>query len=1052
MRCRIIGHAVCAVIHLGDRVLVGTCLLVFNLAEACQGLILGGCRRIGCRHRRVFCYCRKIEGKALCLAPVIEVLGHFDGRLGGCVGVGDDQAVLIVILDGSAQLVGTLLFRDSHNNLMICRIISHAICAAVHLSDCVLVGSCLLIPDLTEACYRISFCSRSCIRCRHRGVFGHCRELEGKAVRLAPVFEFLSGLQFRVCRFIGVGDGQTVCVIILDRSGQLVGGIFCLGHSHDYLMGDRIIGDAVRAAVLLGDRVLVGSGLLVFDLAEACQGRILGCCRCIGCRHRSIFAHCRELEGKAVCLAPVCKLLGRFDRRLGGLVGIGNDQVLIPVICHGRGQLVVFSLDYSYDCFMRCRIIGNAVCAVIHLSNRVLVGSGLVICDAAEYCCRGILGCHGLFLSRHRGILGHCRQVEGKAVCLAPVRKALGGLQGHGCGSKGVGDNQAVLIVILDGSAQLVGAFLLGDGHDCLVRCCVIGDAVYAVVHLGNRVVISSGFLESDLAELGVYGIFGRCCSYDTGLFINARRHRRAVNRFQLEGKALCLAPVVEVLGSLQLCTGRSIGVFDGQAVGIIIFDRCSELVGGIFCLGHSHDYLMGSRIIGNTICAIVLLCDRVFVGSGLLIFDLTEACQGRILSGRCGIGCRHRSLFGHCRELEGKAVCLAPVREILGGFNSRLGRCVGVSDCQTVCAIIRDSCGQLVGSVLCLGHCHDNLMRGCVISDAVRAAVLLGDRVLVGSRLLIFDLAEACQGHILGGYCRIRCRHGSIFSYGCKLEGKAVCLAPVFERLGRFDRCLGGRVSIGDGQAVLIVILDSSAQLVAFTLCYCHDYAVRLRVIGDAIRAIVLLSDRVLVGSRLLIFDLAEACQGRFLGRCCRYDTGLFINARRHRGTLNRFQLEGKAVCLAPGIERLGRLDRRLGGFVGIGDGQAFLIIIFSLCDQFVVLVLCDSHNNLMRGRVVGNTVLAVIGFCDGIFVSTCFLVGNTSELGNCAFFSNGYDLLAFTCSFRHRSILAGSLQCKGEAVCLAPVRETLRRLKLNICGRVLICNSQRICTIIFH
>ena len=582
--------------------------------------------------------------------------------------------------------------------------------------------------------------------------------------------------------------------------------------------------------------------------------------------------------------------------------------------------------------------------------------------------------------------------------------------------------------------------------------CCVIGDAVYAVVHLGNRVVISSGFLESDLAELRVYGIPGRCRSYDACLFVCCHRQRRAVNGPQFKGEAVCLAPFVEVLGGLQFCAGRRVGVGDDQAVCVIIFNRCSELVGGIFCLGHSYDYLMGCRIISDTVCAIVLLGDRVFVGSCLLKFDLTEACQGRILGGCCRIGCRHRSILGHCRKLEGKAVRFAPVCEILFSFDCRLGGCVGIGDGQAFLTVVSHRSCQLVGSVFSLGHSHNYLMGSRIIGNAVRAAVLLGDRVLVGSRLLIFDLAEACQGHILGGYCRIRCRHGSIFSYGCKLEGKAVCLAPVFERLGRFDRCLGGRVSIGDGQAVLIVILDSSAQLVAFTLCYCHDYAVRLRVIGDAIRAIVLLSDRVLVGSRLLIFDLAEACQGRFLGRCCRYDTGLFINARRHRGTLNRFQLEGKAVCLAPVFEGLGRLDRRLGGFVGIGDGQAFLIIIFSLCDQFVVLVLCDSHNNLMRGRVVGNTVLAVIGFCDGIFVSTCFLVCDTSELGNCAFFSNGYDLLAFTCSFRHRSILAGSFQCKGEAVCLAPVRETLRRLKLNISGRVLICNRQRICVIIFH
>ena len=393
--------------------------------------------------------------------------GFKDYRALCFVGVGNGQAILTIILDLCVQFVGAVLFRNSHNDLMRCRIIGNAACSTVLLSNRVLVSTGLLEGNIAEACLRgllSCFCSGLT---RHRCAFRHCCKFKGKALCLAPFINFLGRLQLCAGGSIGIGDGQAASSVILDRCAQLV--TLALFYSHDYAVRRCVIGNTVRAAVHLGDRVLVGSCLLIFDLAEACLCRILGgCCR-IGYRHRSIRAHCRELEGKAVCLAPVVELLGRFDRRLGGRVGIGDDQALFAVVCHSRGQLVVVSLDYGHNCLMGLGIVGYTVCSVILLGDRILVGSGLVICDAAEYCCRSILRCYGLVLFRHRGILGHCCQIKGKAVCLAPVRKVLGGLQGHRRGSKGIGDDQLVFIVILDFCAQLVGAFLLGDGHDCLV-------------------------------------------------------------------------------------------------------------------------------------------------------------------------------------------------------------------------------------------------------------------------------------------------------------------------------------------------------------------------------------------------------------------------------------------------------------------------------------------------------------------------------------------------------------------------------------------------------
>ena len=125
-------------------------------------------------------------------------------------------------------------------------------------------------------------------------------------------------------------------------------------------MGCRVIGHAVRAVVYLGDRVLVDTCLFKCDLAEDCRRSVLRCGRRRILRHRSTLCHGCQVEGEAVCLAPVVKILCYLQRCLRFSGGVRDLYfVIAAVIGHCRHQFTVniFNIDIS---IMLCFVVNDS--------------------------------------------------------------------------------------------------------------------------------------------------------------------------------------------------------------------------------------------------------------------------------------------------------------------------------------------------------------------------------------------------------------------------------------------------------------------------------------------------------------------------------------------------------------------------------------------------------------------------------------------------------------------------------------------------------------------
>ena len=524
-------------------------------------------------------------------------------------------------------------------------------------------------------------------------------------------------------------------------------------------MGSRIVGHAVLIALFLCNRVLVGSSLLIYDVAEFSQRSIL----CYVDRFLAIFrisrhrsaALCFQCKGKAVNSSPVTKQLGRFKLFLYRCVCIGNLQAFCIIIFDGCAQLVggIVRLSHSHNDTVRCRIIGYAIHMIVPLCDRVLVDTGLLINDAAEACQRSFLGgCRLIYnvsfvIQRHRRIFRHCCQIEGKAVCLAPVCEILFSFDCRLGGFIGVADRQVVLLlIILDGCCKSVCIRIFGDGHHSNMRGRIIRYAVYSAVLLRDCVGICSCLIIFDLSE--------RCrfitaCCFCSHLL----RYRNRADRiliicsiysaycFQFEIELIGFSPVIKTLGRLQfcLCSGKCVG--DRKALFIIICDRCFKSI-GLIIHGDADMHTMRCRIIGDTVHMIILLCNRVVIFSGGLIFDLTEdRLHASALCYCNGIARRHGCVFSLGRKLEGEAGCPSPVLNSLSDFKLFLYRSKGVGDCKAVLAIILGKCDQI--TIVISFYSYYYVVRCCIVGDSCDVVIHFCNRVVISSCLLVFHAAE---------------------------------------------------------------------------------------------------------------------------------------------------------------------------------------------------------------------------------------------------------------------------------------------------------------------
>ena len=117
---------------------------------------------------------------------------------------------------------------------------------------------------------------------------------------------------------VSIGNDQRRSAVILHLGNQRIA-FRILGDGDDNLVCACVIGNARDAAVDLGNGVLINARSRKGDLSEVSQRRTFRC-RCRGaCRHGCIFCHCRQIEGKGLCLAPAVECLGQLKLHLDGI-------------------------------------------------------------------------------------------------------------------------------------------------------------------------------------------------------------------------------------------------------------------------------------------------------------------------------------------------------------------------------------------------------------------------------------------------------------------------------------------------------------------------------------------------------------------------------------------------------------------------------------------------------------------------------------------------------------------------------------------------------------
>ena len=971
---------------------------------------------------------------------------------------------------------------------MLGRVVGHAVNVIVDLGDAIDVGTRFVVGDLTEGRGVAGLGGNGRGRRRHRDVidgdviaFGIlCRlgnQVEVEARRLAPVR--ITGVVLGdVNALLDIGelvfDGQAVCIVLAvgNRRNQ---GIVCRLGDHDLCLVRRgVVGNARHTVVGLCDGVVIGALGDEGDVAEDRLkiGRILGHLddRVLG-RHRRGDTFCvavivgSKCEGEACGMAPIgiaAVVLGRLEVCLGVLELVGDNQAVLVVVLGSGGQLVVLALNDRHNHVVRCGVIRDASNTVIGLGDGVVIraslleletrpnGNGLVHVGCGIVLAHGLLdrcratghGAYGVALA-----IGCGRKSKGEAFGLAPVVELLLGFKLYVDSSVGVGNDQAVFVVVLHRCAQGVGCIIgLYDRNDHVVRRGVVRDAINAVIGLGDGVVVRAGLLKLDLVP-------NRNGLVDVGvrLVLSHRLDRSSRHRGlhtsgvgasgQREGEALRLAPVVELLGGLKVGLHATVGVGDGETgialkrlglivVGSVINCRSHQLARGI--RGHMYHNGVRSGVVGDAINMIVDLGDGVLVVTRGGVQDRAEV--GNLCGFRRGLGqgtvVLYGIVFGHRGAIDGcehevELGGLAPFVEALGHLDVGRGVVVRVGDGQRAANLLQfatltwlvvlDGSAQGIGGVICLGNRNHCRVHGAVIGYARNLIGLRRhnflNRVVICSCLLIGNLTKdgllasglGCvnpeRGGLTGGHRRgdgvaVSILKAAITSL--QLKGKLIRLAPVVEALVDFELSRGALVGVGDRQALFTVIGDRGAHLVVGVLGHVDLDDVRGQVIGDAVDHTVLLCYLVNVFAGTLELDLGP--DGNLAVVDSRIGEGDIVTVLvlgHGRTARDGRKQEVKAGCLAPILKLLGGLDLGLNRRIGVGNLESALVgVVLHVCDE-PTIYLCHRDGSGMRSGVIGHTVSVTLGLGDGVVVGAFLVEGDVLPNRNVLFRIRGSVIL---------------------------------------------------------
>ena len=312
-------------------------------------------------------------------------------------------------------------------------------------------------------------------------------------------------------------------------------------------------------------------------------------------------------------------------------------------------------------------VVGHAGDIAHALGNGVDVNAGLGEFDRAEYRNGSALRGNSRGLGGHGCALGNGGDIKYELVVVVPLaaleRLCHLGVGGAGGGGVGVGDYELAFAVIGYLGGKLVRIGIRGNVDRHAMGGRVVGHAGNAVVDLGYRVLVNADGAEFKLPEHGGGIALG---NGELGL----GGHGSALgNGFEHEGEGIGLAPIVELLGGLEMSGDRGERVGYNKAVLAVIAD-----LGGVFGNndlvavlvyhldmsrpGYGDRDGMGSRVISDAGNVIVDLRNGVFeypyVGGGIavlkaerIVSDAGKRCNGIVHGCDCDIARGHGSAGG---------------------------------------------------------------------------------------------------------------------------------------------------------------------------------------------------------------------------------------------------------------------------------------------------------------------------------------------------------------------------------------------------------------------
>ena len=647
-----------------------------------------------------------------------------------------------------------------------------------------------------------------------------------------------------VVKLSAVRVGKASVFLLGDVGGQ--GAIAVLSHGHFGGCDMRVIRHADRAARVLANLVLIGSGGSVVNLAELDGGdavlRVLlahghGC----GIRQRGALGS-GDGKAKLVPIRPVAAVNGLAQAKVE--LGLERGHAVGVLELGGLGALQdMLGLECAVAVIGDGRLdgelgvtVGDTAGVALDLVQRVGVRSGLGVLDGAhrDLAIGGVLaggddlGVLALALDELEGELALSHVAPGQNLGRGDL---VGDARLNRRHAVGIGERKCRVAVRVAGHAQFALA-VIGHGEgNRMRRLGVVGHAsdLAGLGHgVGKGVLALLGLLAQSLVK--VVERKGNLVKVDLALGIighaRVRGHGRALFTGHGKGKLAGNVSRGQAIRNLQILLANERYLDSIRGVGVLELDTLDVL--GALQLMRSHQLALAviadgrhdgvdGFVVGDAAGIALDLAQRVDVLTDLGVLDSLELniAVGVILDGLDNLrvfALALDELEGELAGLEVAAVQDLANRNLIG--DTRLGGLDGISVLE-----LNFARGLLDGSLelaLCVGcHRYGELCNVLAVGDAVDRgpSMLLANLVDIRARFVVGNLAKANVRMALGRNRSRGCRHrGTVLGRQTKL--KLVLFRPLatLEHLGQAKASLG--VNLCRRHVVLIADLAVVAQV----------------------------------------------------------------------------------------------------------------------------------------------------------------------------------------------------------------------------------------------